>query len=103
MEMKEFQETIKKFDDARGWESNWNLKDLCLNINEEIGELWNLIKWVDNGKQKEIISNNKEEADNFIGDVLFIILKMFRLKKQCLCNMKKTQQLSNTILKLKNQ
>ncbi len=74
--VKEFQEKIKKFDKARGWDKDWNIKDLCLNMNEEIGELWNLIKWLDDGKQKEIIESNKEEADNFIGDALFIILKM---------------------------
>ena len=74
--MEEFQNKIKKFDEARGWDKDWNIKDLCLNMNEEIGELWDLIKWVDDEKQKEIIIKNKEEADNFIGDALFIILKM---------------------------
>ncbi|MFH1585777.1 MAG: hypothetical protein ABIB79_03350 [archaeon] len=74
--VKEFQEKIKKFDKARGWEKDWNIKDLCLNMNEEIGELWHLIKWVEEEKQKEVVKENQEEADNFIGDVLFIILKM---------------------------
>lgn len=74
--MKEFQEKIKKFDEARGWDKSWNIKDLCLNMNEEIGELWNLIKWVDDAKQKAIIEKNKEEANDFIGDMLWIILKM---------------------------
>ena len=31
---------------------------------------------LDDEKQKEIVDKNKEEADNFIGDALFIILKM---------------------------
>ena len=74
--MKKFQDKIKEFDVARGGDKDWNIKDLCLNMNEEIGELWDLIKWVDDEKQKEIIFKNKEEADNFIGDALFIILKM---------------------------
>jgi len=74
--MRTFQDKIKKFDEARGWGNDWNIKDLCLNLNEEIGELWNLIKWVDEDKQKEIIKKNKSEADNFIGDALFIILKI---------------------------
>ncbi|MGD9276618.1 MAG: MazG nucleotide pyrophosphohydrolase domain-containing protein [Candidatus Pacearchaeota archaeon] len=72
----EFQEKIKKFDETRGWDKHWNIKDLCLNMNEEIGELWHLIKWIPEEKQKEIIKENQNEADNFIGDVLFIILKM---------------------------
>lgn len=74
--MEESQNKIKEFDKARNWENDWNIKDLCLNMNEEIGELWNLIKWVEKDKQKEIIKKNKDEAKDFIGDALFIILKM---------------------------
>ena len=76
MEIKKLQEKIKEFDKARGWENDWNLKDLMLNMNEEIGELWNLIKWIDNEKQKKVISENKEEMEDFIGDVLFLIIKI---------------------------
>lgn len=76
MEIKDAQDKIKSFDKARGWYNDWNIKDLCLNLNEEIGELWNLIKWIDKEKQKEVIEKNKEEAENFIADVLWIILKM---------------------------
>jgi NTP pyrophosphatase (non-canonical NTP hydrolase) len=74
--MKQFQNKIKQFDEARGWGDSWNVKDLCLNMTEEIGELWNLIKWVDDEKQKRIIVDNREEAGNFVGDVSFLILKI---------------------------
>jgi NTP pyrophosphatase (non-canonical NTP hydrolase) len=74
--MKNVQDKLKQFDEARGWDKDWNIKDLCLNLGEETGELWNLIKWVDKDKQKEIISNKKAEASDFIGDSLFIILKL---------------------------
>ena len=74
--MRKYQDKILEFDRARGWDGHWNIKDLCLNMTEEVGELWNLIKWVDDDTQKKIISKNKEEADNFIGDALFIILKL---------------------------
>jgi len=70
------QEKIEKFDEARGWKGDWHLKDLALNITEEVGELWNLIKWVDEEKQREIIKEHKEKASDFIGDTLFLILKM---------------------------
>jgi len=76
MEIKEAQNKIKEFDKARGWESDWNLKDLSLNITEEVGEFWNLIKWIDNDQQKEVIRNQKDEASDFIGDTLFLILKL---------------------------
>jgi NTP pyrophosphatase (non-canonical NTP hydrolase) len=76
MKIKEAQEKIEEFDKARGWSGDWHLKDLALNMNEEIGELWNLIKWVDEEKQRKIITEKKEEAGNFIGDALFLLLKM---------------------------
>jgi NTP pyrophosphatase (non-canonical NTP hydrolase) len=76
MEIKTAQNKIKNFDIARGWENDWNLKDLALNITEEVGEFWSLIKWVGDEKQKEIIKSNKEEASDFIGDTLFLLLKL---------------------------
>lgn len=74
--LKQLQDKIKEFDSARGWEDNWNIKDLLLNITEEGGEFWNLIKWIGDEKQKEVIKNNKEEVENYIGDVLFLLLKI---------------------------
>ena len=76
MKIKELQNKIAEFDNARGWENSWNVKDLMLNMSEEIGELWNLMKWVDDEKQKELVEKNKEEVENFIGDVLFLIIKI---------------------------
>jgi len=76
MNIKELQNKIKEFDEARGWEDHWNLKDLLLNINEETGELWNLIKWIDEEKQKKVIEENKEKVEDFLGDTLFLLLKI---------------------------
>jgi len=76
MEIKEAQEKVKEFDKARCWDKDWNIKDLSLNLVEEVGELWDLIKWVDDDKQKEIVNKNKEEVRNFIGDSLFLLLKI---------------------------
>jgi len=76
MELNEVQLKIKEFDKARGWENDWNLKDLLLNINEETGELWSLIKWVDDKKQKEILQKNREQVEDFLGDILFLLLKI---------------------------
>ena len=74
--MEEAQKKIKEFDKARGWENDWNLKDLSLNITEEVGEFWSLIKWIDDEKQKRVVHEHKEEVSDFIGDTLFIILKI---------------------------
>jgi NTP pyrophosphatase (non-canonical NTP hydrolase) len=76
MEIKELQDKIREFDEARGWEDNWNLKDLLLNITEEGGEVWSLIKWIDDEKQKEIINQKKDEVSDYIGDTLFLLLKI---------------------------
>ena len=76
MKIKEAQDKIKEFDETRGWEEHWNIKDLLLNITEEGGEVWNLIKWVDEDKQKEIISNKKGEVSDYVGDTLFLLLKI---------------------------
>jgi len=76
MDIKEAQNKIKEFDDARGWGNDWNLKDLMLNINEEVGELWNLVKWIDEEKQKKVIEENKDEVQDFLGDALFLLLKI---------------------------
>ena len=76
MEIKEAQNKIKEFDDARGWSNSWNLKDLMLNINEEVGEFWSLVKWIDEEKQKEIIEGKKIEVEDFLGDTLFLLLKI---------------------------
>ncbi len=74
--MKEIQERIKRFNDERDWSEPHCVKDLLLNMNEEIGELWNLIKWVDTETQLKIVRENKEEAENFVGDMIYLILKL---------------------------
>lgn len=76
MEIKEAQKKVEEFDKARGWEDCWNIKDLLLNITEEGGEMWNLIKWVDDEKQRQIVEEHKEEVLDFIGDSLFLIFKI---------------------------
>jgi NTP pyrophosphatase (non-canonical NTP hydrolase) len=76
METKELQEKIKEFNEKRDWGKYFELKDLLLNMDEEIGEFWNIIKWVDEKKQEELIEQNKEEAGNFIGDMSFLLFKI---------------------------
>lgn len=84
--MEEIQNKIKEFNDLRGWSKHDSIKDLLLNMNEEIGEFWNLIKWVDVEKQMELIKNNKVTCEDFIGDMLYLVLKISYL---CDVNSKK--------------
>lgn len=74
--MQEIQNKVKEFNDKRGWSTPESIKDLLLNMNEEIGEFWNLIKWVDVDKQQRLIKENKGEVENFIGDMLYLVFKI---------------------------
>lgn len=74
--MESIQNKIKEFNDVRGWSDQSSIKDLLLNMNEEIGEFWNLIKWVNIEKQKELIKKNKSTCEDFIGDMLYLVLKI---------------------------
>ena len=76
MEREKAQNMLREFDKARGWESGWNLKDLLLNITEEGGEMWSLIKWIDDEKQKKVVKEKKAEVSDYIGDTLYLILKI---------------------------
>jgi len=75
MNIIEAQNCVKEFNDKRNWSID-NYKDLLLNMNEEIGEIWNIIKWVDIEKQKQLIKENKSEAENFIGDMFYLVFKL---------------------------
>lgn len=74
--MKESQKWVKDFNDARDWNHVHTLKDLMLNMNEEIGEMWHVIKWVDADTQAEMIEKHKDEVENFVGDMQYLILKI---------------------------
>ena len=92
MEIKEAQDKIREFDKARGWEDNWNFKDLLLNITEETGEVWNLVKWINDEKQKKVVEGKKEEVADYIGDAMFLILKLANQSK-----VDASQSLQNTL------
>ena len=74
--MRDTQQLIKDFNDKRDWSDPACIKDLLLNITEEIGEFWNIIKWVDAKTQLELIKKNRDEVENFIGDMIYLILKI---------------------------
>ena len=76
MEIKQAQDKIREFDVARGWEDSWDIKDLLLNITEEGGEMWNLIKWIDDEKQRKVVGENKDRVSDYLGDTLFLLLKI---------------------------
>ncbi len=77
MEINEAQEWIKKWNEKRDWGKIVETKDLMLNMTEEIGEAWNVIKWIHEEDQlKTVIKENKGEFEDFIGDVLYLTFKL---------------------------
>lgn len=79
MEMDKIQQEIQEFNDARGWTNESEIKrvkDFLLNICEETGEAWNIIKWVGEDRMKELVEKYKIEYEDFVGDVLFLVLKI---------------------------
>jgi NTP pyrophosphatase (non-canonical NTP hydrolase) len=77
--MKHSQEQVRKFNDERNWNVLWALKDQLLNVVEETGEAWNIIKWLQGKELEEAVAKNKEEFQDFIGDMLYATLKIANL------------------------
>jgi hypothetical protein len=74
--MKNMQDRVEDFNRVRNWGNVGEIKDLMLNMNEEIGEMWHIIKWVDAERQKELIERYKDEVGNFVGDMEYLLLKI---------------------------
>ena len=74
--IKEYMEKIKEFNDARGYSNTEQIKDLLLNITDEVAEFWQKIKWVGVDKQEKIIKEHHDKFENDIADLLYIVLKL---------------------------
>ena len=75
--MKAAQKRVEDFNIARNWDhGNEDLKDYLLNIVDESGEAWNLIKWIDRKAQQELVKKQHDEWEDFVGDQLFLIFKI---------------------------
>lgn len=77
--MKAWQEKVKKFNDERDWSARWVIKDMLLNIVEETGEAWNIVKWLQGKEFEDAVAKNKDEFQDFIGDLLYATLKLANL------------------------
>ena len=75
----EWQAEIKSFNDVREWSDTNYIKDLLLNVVEEVGEARNIIKWVPEAQSLSLIEKQKHEWEDFIGQMQFIVLKMAHL------------------------
>lgn len=77
--MKKLQKDVEKFLKSRDWQRD-HLYDVLLNIHEEVDELWNIVKHLAEDRYKKtlrrIINQSREELDDGIGDLAFLILKL---------------------------
>jgi len=74
--MKIWQEKVKVFNDERDWSKLWSIKDMMLNLVEETGEAWNIIKWLRDNELEAAVAKNKDKFEDFIGDQLYILFKL---------------------------
>ena len=74
--MKELQLKVKEFVDARDWETPGHMKDFLLNICEECGEAWHIVKWIEAEKEAELIEKHRAEFLDFVGDQLYLIMRI---------------------------
>lgn len=74
--MKKSQEIVRKFNDEREWSKSWCMKDLLLNVVEETGEIWNIVKWLREEKIQAILENHHDEFEDYVGDMLYLVYKI---------------------------
>ncbi len=76
--IKEIQSEIAAFADARNWAETFQVYGILLNMIEEIGEAWNVVKHLEKDEKllKKVIKDNKSEMEDFIGDISFLIFKL---------------------------
>jgi len=72
------QTQVSKFVDDRKWAETYHVYGIMLNMIEEIGEAWNVVKHLEKDEEllKKVIEENKEELEDFIGDMQFLVLKL---------------------------
>lgn len=72
--MEDLVKKIRNFRDERDWGQFHNPKDLAISLNLEASELLELFQWK---SSEEAISENKENIQDELADVLYYVLLMF--------------------------
>lgn len=73
--LQDCQNEVKEFDSKRNWDYFYPL-EIFANLNEEIGEIWQRIAWVSDEKKKDLAIKHKEEIEDNVGDLLFLVFKL---------------------------
>jgi len=74
----EVQKIIGDFADERKWAETYQVYGILLNIIEEVGETWNVVKHLEKDEVllRKIIDDNKDEMEDSIGDIAFLVFKL---------------------------
>ncbi|MBI3070125.1 MAG: nucleotide pyrophosphohydrolase, partial [Candidatus Levybacteria bacterium] len=71
MDIKELQDIVIKFRDARDWKKFHNPKDASLSLVLEAAEVMEHFQWKDEKEIKNYIKSNKKELGKELADVLY--------------------------------
>lgn len=74
MDIKELQDIVIKFRDARDWKKFHNPKDASLSLVLEAAEVMEHFQWKDEKEIKNYIKSNKKELGKELADVLYWVL-----------------------------
>ena len=76
--IREIQAEIAAFTDARKWAETYHVYGILLNMIEEIGEAWNVVKHLEKDEKllRKVITDSKVEMEDFVGDISFLIFKL---------------------------
>jgi dCTP diphosphatase len=73
-DLRELQQRIIAFRDARDWQQFHNPKDVAISLVLEASELLEHFQWKNNEEMKKHISKHKEEVGDELADVLYWVL-----------------------------
>lgn len=76
--MQNLQKKVSEFVDERNWAETYHVYGIMLNMIEEIGEAWNVVKHLEKDEKllRKVMDENKEELEDFIGDLQFLVFKL---------------------------
>jgi NTP pyrophosphatase (non-canonical NTP hydrolase) len=76
--IKQMQKIVGQFADERKWAETYQIYGILLNIIEEVGEAWNVVKHLEKDEKllAKVISDNKAEMEDSIGDISFLVFKL---------------------------
>ena len=72
------QKEVATFTDGRKWAETYQIYGILLNMIEEVGEAWNIVKHLekDEALLKKVILESRSEMEDFIGDISFLLFKL---------------------------